>query len=46
MASSTSAKSSRNKVREHRARQRARGLRAIQTRVPDVRSPEFVAEAR
>ena len=37
--------SSRNKVRAHRARLRARGLRPIQLWVPDVRQPEFAAEA-
>jgi len=39
-------KSSRDKVREHRERLRAQGLRPIQIWVPDVRSPEFAAEAR
>jgi hypothetical protein len=34
-------KSSRAKVREHRARLRAKGLRPIQIWVPDVRSPAF-----
>ena len=38
-------KSSKEKVREHRARLRAQGLRPIQIWVPDVRSPEFAAEA-
>ena len=33
------------KVREHRARLRAQGLRPIQIWVPDVRSPAFRAEA-
>lgn len=33
------------RVREHRARLRAQGLRPIQIWVPDVRSPEFAAEA-
>ncbi len=37
--------SSREKVREHRERLRAQGLRPIQIWVPDVRSPEFRAEA-
>ena len=36
----------RRKVREHRERLRARGMRPIQIWVPDVRSPEFEAEAR
>ena len=46
MASASSAKSSRIKVREHRQRQREQGLRPIQIWVPDVRSPAFCAEAR
>jgi hypothetical protein len=33
------------RVREHRARLRAQGLRPIQIWVPDVRSPEFTAQA-
>ena len=37
--------SSRDKVRSHRARLRAKGLRLIQIWVPDTRSPEFAAEA-
>jgi hypothetical protein len=45
MASTTPPKSSRDKVREHRARLRAQGLRPITLWVPDVRSPEFIAEA-
>jgi hypothetical protein len=39
-------KSSREKVRRHRAQLRAQGLRPIQFWVPDVRSPAFKAEAR
>ncbi|WP_029010548.1 antitoxin MazE family protein [Azospirillum halopraeferens] len=39
-------KPSREKVRAHRARLRAQGLRPVQFWVPDVRSPEFAAEAR
>lgn len=35
----------RARVRAHRARLRAQGLRPIQIWVPDVRSPEFTAEA-
>ncbi len=35
----------RSRVRAHRARLRALGLRPIQIWVPDVRSPEFAAEA-
>jgi hypothetical protein len=38
--------SSRDKVRQHRARLRAQGLRPVQMWVPDVTSPEFIAEAR
>jgi len=37
--------STRERVREHRQRLRAQGLRPIQIWVPDVRAPEFVAEA-
>lgn len=33
------------RVREHRQRLRAQGLRPIQIWVPDVRSPEFAAQA-
>jgi len=36
----------RRKVREHRQRLRAQGMRPIQVWVPDVHSPEFAAEAR
>ena len=36
---------SRDKVRAHRQRLRAQGLRPIQIWVPDVRSPKFAAEA-
>jgi len=35
----------RQRVREHRERLRAQGLRPIQIWVPDVRAPEFVEEA-
>lgn len=37
---------SRDKVRTHRQRLRAQGLRPIQIWVPDTRSPKFAAEAR
>jgi len=37
---------SRVKVRAHRERLRAQGLRPIQIWAPDVRSPAFRAEAR
>ena len=33
------------RVREHRRRLRAQGLRPVQIWVPDVRSPEFECEA-
>jgi hypothetical protein len=36
----------RRKVREHRQRLRAQGMRPIQIWVPDVHSPQFAAEAR
>jgi hypothetical protein len=36
---------SRQKVRAHRERLRAQGLRPIQVWVPDTRSPKFAAEA-
>jgi hypothetical protein len=45
MASGTQSKPSRQKVREHRARLRAMGLRPIQIWVPDVNAPNFRAEA-
>jgi hypothetical protein len=37
---------SRDKVRSHRERLRAQGLRPLQIWVPDMRSPRFAAEAR
>ncbi|MFI5011827.1 MAG: antitoxin MazE family protein [Hyphomicrobiales bacterium] len=45
MASASSPKPSRIKVREHRERLREQGLRPIQIWVPDVRSPAFRSEA-
>jgi len=45
MASARGAKPTRVKVREHRARLRAQGLRPIQIWVPDVRASSFAAEA-
>jgi Antitoxin MazE-like len=45
MATRTRPKSSRDKVRAHREKLRRQGLRPIQIWVPDVRSPEFAAEA-
>jgi hypothetical protein len=41
----TGAESTRKKVRAYRERLRARGLRPVQIWLPDVRSPEFGAEA-
>jgi hypothetical protein len=38
--------SSRDKVRIHRARLRAQGLRPVQVWVPDVRAKTFIAAAR
>lgn len=37
--------SSRDRVRQHRERLRRQGLRPVQIWVPDVRAPEFIAEA-
>jgi hypothetical protein len=37
--------SNRDRVRAHRQRLRRDGLRPVQFWVPDVRSPEFIAEA-
>jgi hypothetical protein len=45
MPSSAKPRPSRAKVAAHRQRLRAQGLRPIQIWVPDVRSPEFAAEA-
>ena len=45
MASASNLKPSRTKVRAHRERLRAQGLRPIQIWVPDVRSPSFRSEA-
>ena len=45
MASPSTAKPSRIKVREHRERLREQGLRPIQIWVPDVRSLAFRSEA-
>lgn len=39
-------RSSRDRVRAYRAELRRQGLRPIQIWVPDVNSPEFIAEAR
>jgi hypothetical protein len=45
MARRRTAVSGAQRVREHRQRLRAQGLRPIQIWVPDVRSPDFVAQA-
>jgi hypothetical protein len=45
VASTSKPKSSRVKVREHRARLRSQGLRPIQIWVPDVRARSFRSEA-
>jgi len=45
MASASNPKPSRAKVRAHRERLRAQGLRPIQIWVPDVRAPSFRSEA-
>jgi len=45
MTSISKPRSSRAKVREHRQRLRAQGLRPIQIWVPDVRAPAFQSEA-
>ena len=45
MVSASSPKPSQVKVREHRERLRAQGLRPIQIWVPDVRAAGFRAEA-
>lgn len=45
MSASDPPRSSRDKVRAYRERLRKQGLRPIQIWVPDVRSPEFTAEA-
>jgi Antitoxin MazE-like len=37
--------STRDRVRQHRERLRRQGLRPLQIWVPDVRAPEFAAEA-
>jgi hypothetical protein len=45
MTTRSRSKSSRDKVRAHRKLLRQQGLQPIQIRVPDMRSPSFVAEA-
>lgn len=46
MPSSPSSKSSRERVRAHRARLRAQGLRPVTYWLPDTSSPEFLEQAR
>jgi Protein of unknown function (DUF3018) len=43
---SQASSTSRDKVRTHRARLRAQGLRPVQIWVPDVRAKAFMAAAR
>lgn len=45
MAATSKAKPVREKVREHRERLRALGLRPIQIWVPDMRAPSFREQA-
>ena len=45
MTSEPASKSSRDRVREYRARKRAQGYRLMQRWVPDVDSEEFKREA-
>jgi len=45
MSEEATRRTTREKVRAHRARLRAQGLRPIQIWVPDVRAPGFRAEA-
>ena len=45
MSRTANSRPSHERVKEHRARLRAQGLRPIQIWVPDVTSPEFKAEA-
>ena len=45
MVSASRPRPSREKVRDHRERLRAQGLRPIQIWVPDVRAPSFRSEA-
>lgn len=45
MPATTRAKSSRDKVRAHRARRRKQGMRLVQMWVPDTRTKAFAREA-
>jgi hypothetical protein len=44
-ATRVKAQPSRDKVRAHRARMRARGFRLVQMWLPDTRTPHFAAQA-
>ncbi|HEY9556610.1 MAG TPA: antitoxin MazE family protein [Acidimicrobiales bacterium] len=46
MAASPDGSGVTKRVREHRRRLRAQGLRPVQIWVPDMRSPEFEAHSR
>lgn len=46
MSAPASPRSSKERVRAHRARLRARGLRPVTFWLPDVNSPEFIDQAR
>ena len=46
MTSAKKKRATREKVKSHRERMRAKGLRLLQIWVPDTRSPRFAAEAR
>ena len=45
MSSEARRKATRERVRAHRSRQRAKGLRPVTFWLPDTRTPEFAAEA-
>lgn len=46
MPAASKRKATRDKVKAHRARLRAQGLRPLQIWVPDVKAPGFAEEAR
>jgi len=46
MVASASSKTSRERVRAHRAKLRAQGLRPVTLWLPDTTSPEFIEQAR
>jgi hypothetical protein len=45
MSATRKPKPSRERVKEYRARMKRKGMRLVQFWVPDVRTPEFAAEA-